>query len=80
MPIQNLSTEVTVTLVIWFIVMFLFAIVFIAGLGSILSEYWTKILSRLKAELKFNSVFTRFTKFFPGWREPRAAAAVGMDE
>jgi len=67
MPIQNLSTEVTVTLVIWFIVMFLFAIVFIAGLGSILSEYRTKILSRLKAELKFNSVFTRFTKFFPGW-------------
>ena len=68
MLIQNLSTEVTVTLVIWFIVMFLFAIVFIARLGSILSQYRTKILSRLKAELKFNSVYTRFTKFFPGWR------------
>ena len=48
----HLNTEVTVALAIWFAVMFLFAIVFIAGLGSILSQYRAKIAARLKA--KFN--------------------------
>lgn len=62
---QNLNTEVIVTLAIWFIVMFLFAIMLIAGLGSILSEHRAKIASRVKTTLKFNSVVARFTKFFP---------------
>ena len=59
MPHQ--SIEVTIAVVIWFVVMFLFAIVVIAGLGSILSQYRAKIVSGLKT--KFNA---RITKFFPG--------------
>jgi len=62
---QNLNTEVVVTLAIWFIVMFLFAVMLIAGLGSIISEHRAKIASRVKTTFKFNSVVARFTKFFP---------------
>ena len=62
---QNLNNEIVIALAIWFIVMFLFAIMLIAGLGSILSEHRAKIASRLKTTLKFNSVVARFTKFFP---------------
>ena len=62
---QYLNNEIMIALAIWFIVMFLFAIMLIAGLGSILSEHWAKIASRVKTTFKFNSVITRFTKFFP---------------
>ena len=65
MPYQNLSIETIIAIVISFIVMFLFSITLIVGLGSILSEHRTKIASRLKAEFKFDSVVERFTKFFP---------------
>ena len=61
MPYQDLNTETAIALVIWSVVMLLFAFVLIGGLGSILLEYRAKIISRLKAE--FNA---RFTKFFPG--------------
>ena len=62
---QNLNTETIIALVISFIVMFLFAVTLIAGLGSILSEHKKKIASRLKAEFKFDLVIARFTKFLP---------------
>jgi hypothetical protein len=62
---QNLNTEIIVTLVIWFIVMFLFAVTLIAGLGSILSAHRKKIASKLKAGFNSNLVVARFTKFFP---------------
>jgi hypothetical protein len=61
MPYQDLNTETAIALVIWSVVMLLFAFVLIGGLGSILLEHRAKIISRLKAE--FNA---RFTKFFPG--------------
>ncbi len=59
--LYDLNTETIIAVVIWFIVMFLFAITLIAGVGSILSQYWAKIAPRLKAE--FNA---RFSRFFPG--------------
>lgn len=62
---QNLNAETIVAIAIWFIVMCLFAVTLIAGLGSILSEHRTKIASRLKGEFKFNTVVARFAKFFP---------------
>ena len=62
---QNLNAETIVAIAIWFIVMCLFAVTLIAGLGSILSEHRTKIASRLKDEFKFNLVVARFAKFFP---------------
>ncbi len=62
---QNLSNEIVFAFALWFIVMFLFAIMLIAGLGSILSEHRAKIASKVKTRLKFNSVVARFTKFFP---------------
>jgi hypothetical protein len=62
---QNLNNEIVIALIIWFIVMFLFAIMLIAGLGSILSEHRTKIASRIKTTLKSNSVVAKFTKFLP---------------
>lgn len=61
MPHQALNTETVIALVLWFIVMFLFAIMLIAGLSSIFLQFRAKIAARLKAE--FNA---RFTKFFPG--------------
>ena len=62
---QNLNAETIVAIAIWLIVMCLFAITLIAGLGSILSEQKTKIVSRLKGESKFNWVVARFEKFTP---------------
>lgn len=62
---QNLNSETIVAITIWFIVMCLFAITLIAGLGSILSEHRTKIASRLKSEFKFNWVVARCAKFLP---------------
>ena len=62
---QNLNNEIVIALAIWFIVMFLFAIMLIAGLGSILSEHRAKIESKVKTTLKFDAVVARFTKFFP---------------
>ena len=60
---QNLNAETIVAIAIWLIVMCLFSITLIAGLGSILSEQKTKIVSRLKGESKFNWVVARFAKF-----------------
>ena len=58
MPHQNLNSELIIAISIWFMVMFLFAIILIAGLGSILSEHRTKIVSKLKTG--FNSVVAKF--------------------
>ena len=62
---QNLNAETIVAIAICFIVMCLFAVTLIAGLGSILSEHRKKIASRLKGEFKFNTVVARFAKFLP---------------
>ena len=62
---QYLNNEIMIALAIWFIVMFLFAIMLIAGVGSILSQHRKNIASKVKATLKFDSVVARFTKFFP---------------
>ena len=62
---QNLNNEVVIALAIWFIVMLLFAIMLIAGVGSILSQHRKKIASKVKTTLKFDSVVARFTKLFP---------------
>ena len=62
---QNLNAETIVAIAIGFIVMCLFAVTLIAGLGSILSEHRKKIASRLKSEFKFNTVAARFAKFLP---------------
>jgi len=62
---QNLNPETIVAIAIWFIVVYLFAVTLITGLGSILSEHRTKIASRLKGDFKFNLVVARFAKFIP---------------
>ena len=62
---QNLNNEVVIALAIWFIVMLLFAIMLIAGVGSILSQHRKKIAFKVKTTLKFDSVVARFTKLFP---------------
>ena len=62
---QNLNSEVMIALAIWFIVMFLFAIMLIAGVGSIISQHRKKIASKVKTTLKFDAVVARFTKLFP---------------
>ena len=62
---QNLNNEVVIALAIWFIVMLLFAIMLIAGVGSILSQHRKKIASKVKTTLKLDSVVARFTSFFP---------------
>lgn len=61
---QNLNNEVVIALAIWFIVMFLFAIMLIAGVGSILSQHRKKLASKVKPSPKFDSVVAWFTRFF----------------
>ena len=69
MPYQNLNTESFFVLAIGFIVIFLFVIMLISALASILADQRKESESRLKPEFKFSLVVAKLTKFLPK-REP----------